>query len=135
MVGRAAPLKQSAALASAHATRAPPTGRSHSFAGQKAGLLHPSGELSFVELVVLMDIEVAPVLAFGFAGRARRPRRAAEESHFDVVLEAMDAQEPALALDSVKRRVPFDCLAHAGNDEHDEAVKARPDVPLHRTQP
>ena len=32
-------------------------GRSHSFAGQLAGLLHPSGELSFVELVVLMDVE------------------------------------------------------------------------------
>src|SRR2546430_13141971 len=32
-------------------------GRSHSFAGQKARLLHPSGELSFVELVVLMDVE------------------------------------------------------------------------------
>jgi len=33
--------------------------RSHSFAGQFAGLLHPSGELSFVELVVLVDVEVA----------------------------------------------------------------------------
>src|SRR5438105_2728846 len=33
--------------------------RSHSFAGQKAGLLHPSGELSFVELVVLSGREIA----------------------------------------------------------------------------
>src|SRR5438128_2618567 len=35
---------------------------------------------------------------------------AAEESHFDVVREAMDAEEPAVflswAIDSVKRRVP-----------------------------
>jgi hypothetical protein len=33
--------------------------RSHSFAGQLAGLLHPSCELSFVELVVLMEVEGA----------------------------------------------------------------------------
>jgi hypothetical protein len=55
-------------LATAHATHAPRTGRLHSFAGQLAGLLHPSGELSFVELVVLMDVEVARVLALGLAG-------------------------------------------------------------------
>ena len=42
----------------AHATHALRTGRSHSFAGQLAGLLHPTGELSFVELVVLVDFEV-----------------------------------------------------------------------------
>ncbi len=30
-----------------------------SFAGQRGGLLHPSGKLSFVELVVLMDVESA----------------------------------------------------------------------------
>ena len=40
-----------------HEKMAPRTGRSHSFAGQLAGLLHPSGELSFVELVVV-DVEV-----------------------------------------------------------------------------
>ena len=50
------------------ALHAPRTGRSHSFAGQLAGLLHPSGELSFVELVVFMDVEVARVLALGLAG-------------------------------------------------------------------
>src|SRR5581483_3535435 len=32
---------------------------SHSSAGQLAGLLHPVGRLSFVELVVLVDVEVA----------------------------------------------------------------------------
>lgn len=67
-------------LATAHATHAPRTGRSHSFAGQLAGLLHPSGELSFVELVVLMDVEVARVLALGLAGgtgRSDAPRKKA----------------------------------------------------------
>ena len=44
---------------------------SHSFAGQLAGLLHPGGELSFVELVVLVDVEVAHVLLLGLAGRDR----------------------------------------------------------------
>jgi len=39
-------------LASAHATQAPRTCRSQSFAGQVVGLLHPTGELSCVELVV-----------------------------------------------------------------------------------
>ena len=49
-----------------------------------AGLLHPSGELSFVELVVLlvvlMDVEVARVLALGPAGGTGRsdvPRKKA----------------------------------------------------------
>src|SRR5205823_9713495 len=102
------------------------TSRSHSFAGQKARLLHPIGELSFVELVVLVDVEVAPVLALGLTGWDRAQRRAAEESHFDVVREAMDAEEPALALDSVKRRVPFDRLAHIGDGAHDERVEAAP---------
>jgi len=40
----------------------------------------------------------------------------------------MDAEEPALALDSVQRRVPFDRLAHAGDGAHDECVEAAPDV-------
>src|SRR5215510_4731561 len=66
----------------------PRTGRSHSFAGQLARLLHPSGELSFVELVVLLDVEVARVLARGLAGGERTQRRAAEETHFDVLVEA-----------------------------------------------
>ena len=47
------------------------TCRSHSFAGQKARLLHPSGELSFVELVVLVDVEVAHFLVLGLAGGER----------------------------------------------------------------
>jgi hypothetical protein len=34
-----------------------PTSRSHSSAGQLAGLLNPRGERSFVALVVLLDVE------------------------------------------------------------------------------
>ena len=36
---------------------------SDAFAGQLAGLLHPRGELNFVELAALADIEAARVLA------------------------------------------------------------------------
>src|ERR1700680_1681789 len=97
-------------------------------AGQLRCLPNPTRDELFVELVVLIDVEVARVLALGLAGGDRTQRRAAEESHFDVVREAMDAEEIALALDSVKRRVPFDCLAHAGDGAHDERVEAAPDV-------
>jgi hypothetical protein len=41
-------------FAEIHATHALRIGRLHSFTGQLAGLLHPSGKLSFVELVVLV---------------------------------------------------------------------------------
>jgi hypothetical protein len=47
------------------------TASSHSFAGQLAGSLHPGGELSFVEQVVLMDVEVAHFLLPGLAGGDR----------------------------------------------------------------
>ena len=68
-----------------------------------ACLLHPGGELDFVELVVLVDVEVARVLALAGTGRNRLQRRAAEEGQFDVVREAMHPEEPAPALDPVKR--------------------------------
>src|SRR5690606_26507288 len=60
--------------------------------------------------------------------RDRTQRRAAEERHLDVPREAMDAEEPALALDAVQRRVPFHRLAHAGEGAHDERIEAAPDV-------
>src|SRR5260370_34333593 len=113
-------------MASAHATHAPRTGRSHSFAGQLADLLHPSGEPSFVELVVLVDVEVASVLALGLAGGDSTQRRAAEESHLDVLRETVEAEEPALALDAIEGRVPLDCIVHAGDGAHDEHVEAAP---------
>ena len=45
--------------------------------GNAARLLHPSGELGFVELVVLVDVEVAHVLLLGLrrAGRDAATRR------------------------------------------------------------
>jgi hypothetical protein len=68
-----------------NAPSAPRTGRSHSFAGQLAGLLHPSGELSFVELVDLVDVEVAHFLLLGLAGgrgRSDVPRKKATLTYF-----------------------------------------------------
>src|SRR4051812_49087025 len=71
--------------------RAARTGRSQSFPGQLAGLLHPSGELSFVQLLAFVDVEVADVLLLGRAGGERTQRRAAEERHLDVLREAVGA--------------------------------------------
>src|SRR5262245_59117153 len=104
------------------------TGCSHSFAGQFAGLLHPSGELTFDELVILVEVEVAHVPVIGLAGGKRTQRRAAEEGQFDVLREAMKGEEPALALDAIERRIPFDRLAHPGDDARDERVEAAADV-------
>src|SRR5438094_3140259 len=115
-------------LAIAHATQSPRTGRSHSFAGQLAGLLHPSGELSFVELVVLGDVEVAHFLLIGLDRGNRTQRHAAEESHLDVLRNAMEAEEPALALDAIEGRVPLHGLVYAGDGAHDERVEAAADV-------
>src|SRR5262249_31411786 len=104
------------------------TSRSRPPARQLAGLLHPSGELSLVELFVLVDVEVADVLVLGLTRWDRTQRRAAEEGHFDVLREAMKVEEPALALDAIEGRVPFHRLAHAGDGAHDERVEATPDI-------
>src|SRR6516165_4828743 len=42
----------------------------------------------------------------------------------------MHAVEPVAALDSVKRRVPFNRLTHAGNGPLDECVEVTPDIPF-----
>src|SRR5689334_12639293 len=83
---------------------------SHAFARQFAGLFHPGGELWLVEFVILVNVEVARLAGFGWTGRLGPQRRAAKERDFHVVREAMQADEPAVALDAVKRRVPFDGL-------------------------
>src|SRR5512145_1134425 len=99
-------------------------------AGQPAGLLHPTCESIFVDRVVFVDVEVAHVLVLRLAGWKRTKGRAAEESHFDVIREAMKAEEPAPTLDAVEGRVPLDRLAHVGDSARDEGVEAPPDVAL-----
>src|SRR5438093_2488256 len=107
------------------------TARSHSFARQLAGLFHPSRHLHLVEMVVLVDVEVAHFLLLGLAGGEWSQRRAAEESHLDVLREAMEAEEPGRlsvwVLDAIEGRVPLHGLAHAGYGAHDEGVQAAPD--------
>src|SRR5215813_3752493 len=102
--------------------------RLQALAWQSAGLLHPGGELGFVELIVLVDIEIARLLLFGLAGRHGPQRRAAEKSHLDVFRKDMDAEKPALFPDAVKRRIPFDRLAHAGDSARDERIEAASDL-------
>src|SRR5690606_38271390 len=74
------------------------------FARQPARLLYPGRELRVVELVVLIDVEIARFVALGFDGWDRAQRRAPEERHLDVFCKAVKAQEPALALQVVKGR-------------------------------
>src|SRR5262249_41022098 len=50
------------------------------------------------------------------------------ERNFDVLREAMEAEEPALARDAIEGRVPLHGLAHAGDGARDERVEATPDV-------
>src|SRR5947207_12874123 len=85
----------------------PQDGRLRNPAGRRGGLLHPRRHLRLVELVVFMDVDIARVLALAGAGRDRSQRRAAEEGHLDVVSEDVDPQEPTLALNAVKWRVPL----------------------------
>ena len=93
-------------------------------AGQLRCLPNPTRHEFLAELVVLVDVEVAHFVVLGLAGGDRTQRRAAEESHLDVVREGMEVEEPAPALDSVEGRVPLDRLAHAGDGAHDERVEA-----------
>jgi hypothetical protein len=76
------------------------------------------------------EVEVAHFRVLGFAGRDRTKRCTAEESYLDVVREAVGIEEPALALNSVERGVPFDRLAYAGDGARDDRVEAAADVPF-----
>ena len=70
------------------------TRRSHASAGQIGRLLHPSCELSFVELVVLMDVEVSVSWLLDAAGGTRagdQPRALMRLATFMAV-----AQQPGL---------------------------------------
>src|SRR5262245_60950532 len=104
-------------------TRADP---SHSFTGQLAGLLHPIDELRLAQLIVLVDIEIAHILLLGAAGGKRIERRPVEEGDLEISRHAVEAEEPASFLDPIKGRVPFDCLAHAGDGALDESVDTAP---------
>src|SRR4051812_49160423 len=75
-----------------------------------------------------MDVEITYVLMLGLARRHGAQRGAAEKSHFDVAGEDVKRQEPALALDAVEWRVPFDRLADAGDGAFDSCVETASDV-------
>src|SRR3546814_17092449 len=52
---------------------------SHLLAGQRRGLFHPAGERRLVDLVVLLDMEIARVAAFRSDRRHRIARLAGKE--------------------------------------------------------
>src|SRR5690606_26374189 len=55
---------------------------------------------------------------------------ATEKSDFDVFRKAMKAEKPALALDAIEGRVPFDCLVYTGNGARDHCIEPAPDLAL-----
>src|SRR5690606_37495035 len=84
------------------------TRRSHSLARQAARLLHPRDELRFVTRVILVDVPIAHGPMFRRPGRNGIERCSAKECHFDVPCEAVKAEKPAVAFDTIEGRVPFD---------------------------
>ena len=66
------------------------------FACRLACLLDPGSKRIFVEQVVFVDVEVAHFFLLGLAGRDRMQRPAA-----DVFRKAMDAEEPALSINTI----------------------------------
>lgn len=77
-----------------------------------------------------MDVEVADFLLLGLAGGEGAEGGAAEEGDFDVLGEAVDAEEPGLAVEAVEGGVPFDGLADVGEGAGDDGVEAAADVAL-----
>src|SRR5690606_15377096 len=55
---------------------------------------------------------------------------ATEKSDFDVFRKAMKAEKPALALDAIEGRVPFDCLVYTGNGARDHCIEPAADIAL-----
>src|SRR6185369_5799848 len=99
-------------------------------ARDRGRLPDPRCQLSLVQGLVLVDVEVAHFLVLGLSGGSRTQRRAAEERHLDVLREAVEVEEPALAVDAVERRVPLHRLAHPGNGALDDRIEAAPGVAL-----
>src|SRR5438132_7355289 len=102
-------------------------------AGQHGGLFHPGRHQRLVE-IILVDVDPARVLARA-AGWNGPKRRAAKEGYLDVAGEDMERQEPALALEAIKWRVPLHGLAHVGHVPHNERVEPAPDVVLPARHP
>src|SRR5690606_2395198 len=100
-------------------------------ARQLACLLHPVLELLFVEIVVLVDVEVAHVFVLRLARRLGLERVAAQECDLHVPGEAVEIEEPPFpVLRTVERGVPLHGLAHAGRGAFDQLVQALADRPL-----
>src|SRR5690606_40002524 len=75
-------------------------------------------------------MDVARVRVLRTDRRERVEVGAAEEAHLDVPSEHVEAEKPALPLDSVERRVPLHRLAHAGHGLLDQPVELAPRLAL-----
>ena len=89
--------------------------------GSLLACLIQDDELLLVEIVVLVDVEVAHLGVLGRLGRFGIERRPAEELQLHVLRVAAERQEPALVLEAVERLVPLHRLVHLRDRAHDEA--------------
>ena len=82
-------------------------------AGHGGRLADPLFHLRLVE-IVLVDIDPARILGFPYGWNGSE-RRALEKGYLHVVRKGMESDKPAFVRDTIEGRVPFDCVAHAGN--------------------
>jgi hypothetical protein len=84
-------------LATAHATRAPRNGRSEFIRRAIGSLASPELRIELRQVVVRMDVELARFIVLGPAGSDGTQHRAAGESHFNVIREAIETAINPLA--------------------------------------
>src|SRR3546814_15232890 len=96
-------------------------------------LVVPSCYQFIFQRCVFVDVEIARVFVLRIDGRERIERGALEERDLDIAREAMEAQEPALALDPVEGRVPSDRLQRIGTGARDQRVEAAPGLAFPET--
>jgi hypothetical protein len=97
-------------------------------AGQGSRLPDPTRQELLIELVVLVNVEVACVLVLGLDGWNRTQRRTAKECYLDVFREAMKTKEKTLVFDAIEGSVPLHSLVDVRHVAHDERVEIAPDA-------
>lgn len=99
-------------------------------AGQLRCLRDPTRHKCLVELIGLVNVEIAHLLLCGLARRDRTQARPTEERNLDVLGEAVKSEKPALTLNAIEGRVPSHGLAYARHNARDERVETLPNVAL-----
>lgn len=75
-----------------------------------------------------MNVQIARVRILGLNRESWLQRRPTEESDLDVLCDAVEGYEPALALNAIERRIPPYSFAHVGNRTGNQRIKVPTDV-------